>query len=160
RHPRSHAPACRRARRDGRASGPRRHSPVCTWAWPDRVRDPTLGNLGIRETETRRTRVVGAVADDLAGTRRRTVAVGLPGVGEQASRHGLRATCRPAYSSQRGVAQRADGVLFAVLRAGRALLLGAAVPVRRAWAVSDRNRSPAFAAVAHAAAGRRRHSSI
>ena len=123
----------------------------------DRVRDPALGDLGVREAKAGSARLDRPVADDLAVARRRGRDLAVRPVGEPAARAGPRAARGSGDSAHTGAARRADLVLLSVLPAGRAVLRRAAVPLGRAGALRDRYGRAATAALDHADPGRRRH---
>src|SRR5262249_44533381 len=68
--------------RGGRAARPGGHRAVRAGPGADRLWHPALGDVGLCPAQTRRTRVAGAVASDLAGPVRRGGAAGLHVVGD------------------------------------------------------------------------------
>src|SRR5438309_1736549 len=97
------------------------------------------------------------IARDLARTRRRDRGVALHPLGEPATCSGRRAADRPRNPPEPQAEGRPHVVLLPVPAAGRAVLRGAPVPVRRAWTVCDRNGGPAPAALDHAPTRRGRY---
>ena len=144
--------------REGRPARPRRDRAVGARPRPRRVSACCKsGLLGLRAAEARGARVARAVAGDLAGPRAAASCCGLFLAWENRRiERGEAALIDPRCCENRPLRSGVISFFFQYLVQAGHVLRRAAVPVGRARAVGDRDRRPAAAALAHAAAVRRR----